>query len=97
MRFSGGSAIGVGPFAEVVSLVFGNMWIRVIAHPLSRRRGMTGGWLPGTEVESPAMQPRWDRVPSYDAPRLQRAARAYGNVKTRKFFAQALGQDGPNA
>jgi len=27
-----------------------------------------------------------ERAASYDAPRLQRAARDYGNVKTRKFF-----------
>ena len=34
-----------------------------------------------------------DRVPSYDAARLQRATRAYGNVKTRKFFSEVLGQN----
>ena len=33
------------------------------------------------------------RAPSFDAPRLQRAARDYGNVKTKKFFAQALNAD----
>jgi hypothetical protein len=38
-----------------------------------------------------------DRVPSYDGPRLQRAARAYGNVRTRKFFAEALAEGGPRA
>jgi hypothetical protein len=38
-----------------------------------------------------------ERVPSYDAMRLRRAARSFGNVKTRKFFAQALGPDGPGA
>jgi hypothetical protein len=27
---------------------------------------------------------------SYDAPRLQRAARDYGNVRTKKFFSQSL-------
>lgn len=31
-----------------------------------------------------------DRVASLNAQHLQRAARDYGNVKTRKFFAQAL-------
>jgi hypothetical protein len=31
-----------------------------------------------------------ERVASYDAPRLQRAARDYGNVRTKKFFAQTL-------
>lgn len=30
------------------------------------------------------------RVASYDAQRLQRAARNYGNVRTKKFFAEAL-------
>src|SRR5579863_2980919 len=30
------------------------------------------------------------RAASYDAPRLQRAAREYGNVRTKKFFSQAL-------
>src|SRR6266700_3963836 len=29
-------------------------------------------------------------VASYDVPRLQRAARDYGSVRTKKFFAQAL-------
>jgi hypothetical protein len=38
-----------------------------------------------------------DSVPSYDGPRLQRAARAYGNVRTRKFFAEALAEGGPRA
>lgn len=33
---------------------------------------------------------------SYDAPRLQRAAREYGKVKTRKFF-QTLQANAPNA
>jgi uncharacterized protein DUF6088 len=33
------------------------------------------------------------RAMSYDVRRLQRAAREYGNVSTRKFFAQALGAD----
>jgi hypothetical protein len=31
-----------------------------------------------------------ERATSYDASRLQRAARDYGNVRTRKFFTQAL-------
>lgn len=31
-----------------------------------------------------------DRAASYDASRLQRAARDYGNVRTKKFFADAL-------
>src|SRR5277367_2867177 len=30
---------------------------------------------------------------SYDAPRLQRAARDYGNVRTKKFFSQAMKPD----
>src|SRR6202011_5938921 len=31
-----------------------------------------------------------ERAASYDVPRLQRAARDYGNVQTKKFFAQTL-------
>jgi hypothetical protein len=31
-----------------------------------------------------------ERAASYDVPRLQRAARDYGNVRTKKFFTQAL-------
>jgi hypothetical protein len=31
-----------------------------------------------------------EHAASYDTPRLQRAARDYGNVRTKKFFAQAL-------
>jgi hypothetical protein len=31
-----------------------------------------------------------ERAASCDLPRLQRAVRDYGNVPTRKFFAQAL-------
>ena len=31
-----------------------------------------------------------ERAATYDVPRLQRAARDYGNVRTKKFFAQAL-------
>jgi hypothetical protein len=31
-----------------------------------------------------------ERAPSYNVPRLQRAAREYGNVWTKKFFADAL-------
>ena len=34
-----------------------------------------------------------ERAPSYDVPRLQRAARDYGNVGTRKFFADVLSAD----
>jgi hypothetical protein len=31
-----------------------------------------------------------ERAASYDAPRLLRAARDYGNVRTKKFFARTL-------
>jgi hypothetical protein len=31
-----------------------------------------------------------ERVSTYDVPRLRRAARDYGNVRTKKFFSQAL-------
>jgi hypothetical protein len=31
-----------------------------------------------------------ERAASYDAPRLQRTARDYGKVRTKKFFAEAL-------
>jgi hypothetical protein len=31
-----------------------------------------------------------DQVTSYDAPKLERVARDYGNVRTKKFFRQAL-------
>jgi hypothetical protein len=34
-----------------------------------------------------------ERAASYDVPRLQRAARDYGNVRTKKFFAEALTAD----
>jgi hypothetical protein len=34
-----------------------------------------------------------ERAASYDASRLQRAARHYGNVRTKKFFAEALTAD----
>ena len=34
-----------------------------------------------------------ERAASYDAPRLQNAARHYGNVRTKKFFAEALKAD----
>jgi hypothetical protein len=34
-----------------------------------------------------------ERAASYDMPRLQRAARDYGNVRTKKFFAKALTAD----
>jgi hypothetical protein len=33
------------------------------------------------------------QVPSYDAARLERTARDYGNVRTKKFFLQALAAD----
>jgi hypothetical protein len=31
-----------------------------------------------------------ERVPSFDGPRLERAARDYGSVRTKKFFSEAL-------
>ena len=31
-----------------------------------------------------------EQLPSYETPRLQRAVRNYGNVRTKKFFAEAL-------
>jgi hypothetical protein len=34
-----------------------------------------------------------ERAASYDVPRLQRAARDYGNVRAKKFFAEALTAD----
>lgn len=34
-----------------------------------------------------------ERASSYDVPRLQRAARDYGNVRTKKFFAETLTAD----
>jgi hypothetical protein len=34
-----------------------------------------------------------ERAPSFDVPRLQRAARDYGNLKTKRFFSQALQSD----
>jgi hypothetical protein len=34
-----------------------------------------------------------ERAASYDVPRLQRAARDYGNVRTKKFFSKALSAD----
>jgi hypothetical protein len=40
-----------------------------------------------------------ERVASYDAarrPRLQRAAREYGNVRTKKFFSEALKAEAPH-
>lgn len=38
-----------------------------------------------------------ERVALYDAPRLQRTARDYGNVRTKKFFVQTLKADaGPH-
>jgi hypothetical protein len=39
-----------------------------------------------------------ERVASYDVLRLQRAARDYGNVRTKKFFSEALkANSGPHA
>ena len=39
-----------------------------------------------------------ERVASYDKPELRRAARDYGNVRTKKFFSKALSApDGPYA
>ncbi len=35
-----------------------------------------------------------ERVASYNMPRLQRAARDYGNVRTRKYFSEALKEHG---
>ena len=37
-----------------------------------------------------------ERVASYDVPRLQRAARDYGNVRTRKFFSTLVADLGPH-
>ena len=34
-----------------------------------------------------------ERAASFDAPRLQRAARDYGNVKTKRFFSRVLQPD----
>jgi len=34
-----------------------------------------------------------EQVTSYDMPRLQRAARDYGNVRTKKFFSRTLAKD----
>ena len=34
-----------------------------------------------------------ERARSFDVPRLQRAARDYGNLKTKRFFSQALRPD----
>jgi hypothetical protein len=38
-----------------------------------------------------------ERVPSFDAPRLRRAARDYGNVGTKKFFAALMAHMAPHA
>lgn len=38
-----------------------------------------------------------ERAASYDRSRLQRAAREYGNVRARKFFAEALEGEAPRA
>src|SRR5262252_8847363 len=37
-----------------------------------------------------------ERVPSFDAPRLQKAAREYGNVKTKKFFSAVAADMAPH-
>jgi hypothetical protein len=34
-----------------------------------------------------------ERAAEFDAPRLERAARAYGNVRTKKFFSEAFRPD----
>jgi hypothetical protein len=34
-----------------------------------------------------------ERAAAFDGPRLQRAARSYGNLKTQRFFSQALQPD----
>lgn len=36
------------------------------------------------------------RVPSFDVPKLRRAADAYGNVRTKKFFTEALSVTAPH-
>lgn len=38
-----------------------------------------------------------ERAASYDMPRLRRAARDYGNVRTKRFFTQALKSDTAHA
>jgi hypothetical protein len=42
------------------------------------------------EAKSDVLERVRERAASYDGRRLRRAARDYGNVKTRKFFDQAL-------
>ena len=37
-----------------------------------------------------------ERVPSFDVPRLQKAAREYGNVRTKKFFSAATADMAPH-
>jgi hypothetical protein len=37
-----------------------------------------------------------ERVPSFDVPRLQKAAREYGNVRTKKFFSTATADMAPH-
>src|SRR5262249_22813039 len=37
-----------------------------------------------------------ERVPSFDVPRLQKAAHAYGNVRTKKFFSAATADMAPH-
>jgi hypothetical protein len=43
------------------------------------------------ENQSEVLRQVKDNVPSYDAPKLRRAAHEYGKVRTRKFFDQVLG------
>jgi hypothetical protein len=42
------------------------------------------------EAKNEVLERVRERAASYDASRLQRAARDYGNVRTRKFFEQVL-------
>ncbi len=42
------------------------------------------------EAKSEVLERVRERAGSYDAQRLQRAVRDYGNVRTKKFFGQAL-------
>jgi hypothetical protein len=38
-----------------------------------------------------------ERAPTYDTPRLRRAVQDYGNVRTKKFFSEALRRAAPHA
>jgi hypothetical protein len=49
------------------------------------------------ESKSEVLERVRERVPSFDAPRLRRAARDYGNVGTKKFFAALTAQMAPHA